>query len=103
MYMSGRILRATLAENDPTMLNVTNSELGGKLAIKNAGNNDIHIGYDQYDVTLATGVNYFVIDPGVTLVFDQSNGVGFLAQDQGLWFAAQGGASEIQIWIANGR
>jgi len=51
MYMSGRILRATLAENDPTMLNVTNSELGGKLAIKNAGNNDIHIGYDQYDVT----------------------------------------------------
>ena len=34
--MSGRILRATLAENDPTMLNVTNSELGGKLAIKNA-------------------------------------------------------------------
>lgn len=100
MYMSGRILRATLAENVPTMLNVTNTT-NGKLLIKNAGNNDIHIGYDRSDVLLATGVNYFVIDPGVTLVFDQSNGVGFLSQNTGLFFAAQGGASEVQIWVAN--
>jgi len=34
--MSGRILRATLAENDPTMLNVTNVT-NGKLLLKNAG------------------------------------------------------------------
>lgn len=98
--MSGRILRATLLENNPTMLNVTNTT-NGKLLIKNAGNFPIHVGYDSYDVTLATGQNYFVIDAGVTLVFDQSNGVGFLAQDTGLWFAVQGGNGEIQIWVAN--
>ncbi len=100
--MSGRILRATLAENDPTMLNVTNVT-NGKLLLKNAGANDIHIGYDRSDVLLATGVNYFVIEAGVTYIFDQSNGVGFLSQDAGLWFASQGGASEIQIWVANER
>ena len=100
--MSGRILRATLAENDPTMLNVTNVT-NGKLLLKNAGANDIHIGYDRSDVLLATGVNYFVIEAGVTYIFDQSNGVGFLSQNTGLWFAAQGGASEIQIWVANER
>ncbi|GAF89306.1 unnamed protein product [marine sediment metagenome] len=100
--MSGRILRATLAENDPTMLNVTMTT-NGKLLIKNAGNFDLWVGYDQYDVTLATGVNYFVIDAGVTFVFDASNGVGFLSQDQGLWFASQGGAGEVQIWVANER
>ena len=54
--MSGRILRATLAENLPTMLNVTNTT-NGKLLIKNAGNFDLWVGYDQYDVTLATGAN----------------------------------------------
>lgn len=100
MYMSGRILRATLEENLPTMLNVTNVT-NGKLLLKNAGSNDIHIGYDRSDVLLATGVNYFVIEAGVTYIFDQSNGVGFLSQNTGLWFAAQGGASEIQIWVAN--
>ena len=63
--MSGRILRATLAENAPTMLNVTNTT-NGKLLIKNAGNFDLWVGYDEYDVTFATGVNYFVIDAGVT-------------------------------------
>lgn len=98
--MSGRILRATLAENDPVMLNVTNVT-NGKLLLKNAGANDIHIGYDRSDVLLATGVNYFVIEAGVTYIFDQSNGVGFLSQNTGLFFAAQGGASEIQIWVAN--
>lgn len=98
--MSGRILRATLEENTPTMLNVTNVT-NGKLLLKNAGSNDIHIGYDRSDVLLATGVNYFVIEAGVTYIFDQSNGVGFLSQNTGLWFAAQGGASEIQIWVAN--
>ena len=98
--MSGRILRSTLAENDPTMLNVTNVT-NGKLLLKNAGANDIHIGYDRSDVLLATGVNYFVIEAGVTYIFDQSNGVGFLSQNTGLFFAAQGGASEIQIWVAN--
>ena len=98
--MSGRILRATLDENFPTMLNVTNVT-NGKLLIKNAGANDIHIGYDRSDVLLATGVNYFVIEAGVTYIFDQSNGVGFLSQNTGLFFAAQGGPSEIQIWVAN--
>jgi len=29
--------------------------------------------------------------------------VGFLSQDQGLWFASQGGAGEVQIWVANER
>ena len=100
MHMSGRILRATLDENLPTMLNVTNVT-NGKLLLKNAGSNDIHIGYDRSDVLLATGVNYFVIESGVTYIFDQSNGVGFLSQNTGLWFAAQGGVSEIQIWVAN--
>jgi len=87
MHMSGRILRATLDENLPTMLNVTNVT-NGKLLLKNAGSNDIHIGYDRSDVLLATGVNYFVIEAGVTYIFDQSNGVGFLSQNTGLWFAS---------------
>ena len=51
--MSGRILRATLAENVPTMLNVTNIT-NGKLLIKNAGANDIHIGYDSSDAVSYT-------------------------------------------------
>jgi len=101
MNMSGRILRATLGADNPTMLNVTNST-NGKLLIQNAGVNPVWVGYDRTDVLAASAVNYFVIPAGVILVFDQSNGVGFLAQDTGLWFSAQGaGGSEVQIWVAN--
>ena len=101
IVMSGRISRITLGNDTPVMANVTNNT-NGKLLIQNAGVNPIWVGYDRLDVQAASARNYFVIPAGVLLVFDQSNGVGFLAQDTGLWFSAQGGGgSELQIWVAN--
>ena len=100
IVMSGRISRITLGNDTPVMVNVTNTT-NGKLLIQNAGVNPIRVGYDRLDV-LATGVQYFEIPAGVIIVLDQSQGVGFLSQNAGLWMSAQGGGgSEVQIWIAN--
>ena len=98
----GRILRiATLAEDSPTMLNVTATG-AGKVLI-NIGDNDVIIGYDRSDVLVATAVNYFTFLAGTQYVFDVSQGIGFLSQNTSLWFSSPLGTSSLEIWIADDR
>ena len=98
----GRILRTATAENVPLALNVA-TQGPGKVLIRNGGNFDIMVGYDQSDVLLAGGNNFFTIEAGITYVFDTSNGVGFLSQDRSLYFNSQLGISVLEIWIADDR
>jgi len=96
----GRIIRiATLEENAPQGIDL-GMRTPGKILLKNQGANDIYIGYDASDVLLATAANFMTLDAGTLLVFDNGPGVGFVAQQQLMWFAAQGGASTLEIWIA---
>mgnify|MGYP003647130840 CR=1 FL=1 len=81
----GRILRTATAENVPLLLNVS-TQGSGKVLIRNGGSFDVMVGYDQTDVLLASGRNFFTIEAGITYVFDASNGVGFLSQDRSLYF-----------------
>ncbi len=94
-----RINRITIAENVPEGL-----DLGivtpGKIFLQNDGNFDIRIGYDRNDVD-TNGVNYFTITAGITYVFDVSPTVGYLSQNQLMWFNATGGDSTLVIWVAD--
>ena len=97
-----RILRIALAEDVPEGI-----DLGmpgpGKILIQNSGSNDVVVGYDRADVLAATAVSYYTIDAGLTLMFDTGPEIGFLSQNQLLWFASPSGASTVEIWIADGR
>ena len=96
----GRILRMTIIEDTPQGI-----DLGivgpGKLFLQNDGNFDIILGYDASDVALGTRVNYFTIAPGVTYVFDVSQFVGFLEQNQLMYFTSLGGNGTLVIWVAD--
>tara|TARA_R100001086_G_scaffold64053_1_gene29756 strand:- start:665 stop:961 length:297 start_codon:yes stop_codon:yes gene_type:complete len=96
----GRIMRIALAENIPQAIDL-GMTTAGKLLIKNAGSNDVYIGYDQNNVLAASASNYITIDAGVTWVFDAGPGVGFLNQTSNMWFSAQGGDSTVEIWVAS--
>ena len=92
---------ATLAEDAPTLLNVTATG-AGKVLI-NIGDNDVIVGYDRSDVLAATALNYFTFLAGTQYVFDVSNGVGFISQNTSLWFSSPIGTSSLEIWIADER
>ena len=95
----GRILRTTLAEDV-----VHGIDLGfprsGKLLIRNAGATDLRVAYDRADANTTTGVNYFTIEAAITYVFDMSQAVGFLAQNQQLYFVAPDGDLAVEFWMA---
>ena len=97
-----RILRIALAEDVPEGI-----DLGlpgpGKILIQNSGANDVIVVYDQTHVTNATAVSYYTIDAGLTLMFDIGPEIGFLAQNQLMWFSSPSGDSTLEIWIADGR
>tara|TARA_R100000664_G_scaffold29041_1_gene40625 strand:- start:161 stop:460 length:300 start_codon:yes stop_codon:yes gene_type:complete len=94
----GRMLRTTLAEDQ-----VYGIDLGfprsGKLLIRNAGSNDVRVAYDRADANSTTGVNYFTVEAGITLVFDMSQAIGFLAQNQQLYFNSPDGANTMEFWM----
>jgi len=96
----GRILRFTLAEDQ-----VHGIDLGfpkpGKLLIRNAGSNDVRIGFDPSDVNSTTGVNYYTIEAAITLVFDVSDFVGLIEQQQQMYFNSPDGDNVMEFWFAN--
>tara|TARA_R110000824_G_scaffold35597_2_gene111357 strand:+ start:3322 stop:3621 length:300 start_codon:yes stop_codon:yes gene_type:complete len=96
----GRILRYNLSEDIPTAIDFA-FPTPGKLLIRNAGSNDVRVGYDPLDVASATGTSFFTIEPGVTYVFDMSTSSGFLAQDQQLFINSPDGANIVEVWFAN--
>ena len=97
----GRILRITLVEDQ-----VYGIDLGfprsGKLLIRNAGTSDVRVAYDRADADSVTGVNYFTIEAGIVYVFDCSQGVGFVAQDQQLYFNCSTANNAMEFWLAYG-
>tara|TARA_R100000664_G_scaffold5273_1_gene10108 strand:- start:4800 stop:5102 length:303 start_codon:yes stop_codon:yes gene_type:complete len=98
----GRIIRiATLAENDPVAIDL-GGRTPGKILIRNAGSNDIFVGYDRSDVLASTASNYFTVEAGITYVFDISPQVGYVNQFSQMWMAAQGGSSSLEVWVTSG-
>jgi len=96
----GRIIRiGTMVENVPQGVDL-GIRTPGKIILKNQGSSDIIIGYDRSDVLAATAANYMTIDAGTMLVFDAGPGVGFVSQNQLMWFNAVGGNSTLEVWIA---
>ena len=95
----GRILRTTLTEDQ-----VYGIDLGyprsGKLLIRNSGTADVRVAYDRVDADSVTGVNYFTIEAGITYVFDMSQAVGFLAQNQLLYFNCDTADNAMEFWLA---
>ena len=96
----GRIVRIdTLAENAPTAVDL-GMTTPGKLFIQNVGSNPIWVGYDRANVLLATSSNYFTIPAGIMVILDIGPGVGALNNVSNMWFAAQSGASSLEVWAA---
>ena len=95
----GRILRYTLAEDEAYGIDLGFNR-PGKLLIRNAGTRDVRVGYDPSDVG-ATGVNYFTIEPGIVYTFDMSPMVGYLTENQQLYFLCDTGTNLMEFWIAN--
>lgn len=96
----GRIIRiATMAEDVPQAIDL-GMTTPGKLLIKNQGGSDIIMGYDRSQVLAATAVNYMTLDAGTMLIFDSAPGVGFLNQNQLMWFNSPIGTSTLEIWVA---
>ena len=95
----GRILRNELAEGVSEGI-----DLGivgpGKILLYNTGTNDMRVGYDRFDVS-ANGVNYFTLLGGSQYIFDVGPGIGFLSQNQQLYFVSPTGDQTLEIWIAD--
>lgn len=95
----GRMLRVTCNEGI-----VEEIDLGivgaGKILLYNTGTLDIRVAYDRFDVG-TTGVNYFTLLGGSQYVFDVSNSVGFLAQNQQMYFVSPVGDQVLEVWVAD--
>ncbi len=97
----GRMLRISLVEDV-----VEGIDLGivgpGKILLYNTGTYDMRVGYDRFDVG-STGTNYFTILGGSQYVFDVGPGIGFLSQNQQLYFVSPSGSGTqtLEIWIAD--
>ena len=96
----GRIQRLTLAEDVVQALDLGYPR-SGKLLIRNAGTVDVKRGYTATDVVDATqNGQFFTLDPGIVYTFDMSQAVGFLVQNQLLYFNASTGDCILEIWQA---
>ena len=96
----GRTLRYSLTEDIVTAIDF-GFPRAGKLLIRNAGSNDVRIGYDPSDVDATTGVNYYTMVAGQEHLFDLAAGIGFLSQNQQLYLCSVDGDNVMEIWFAN--
>tara|TARA_Y100000004_G_scaffold194319_1_gene258609 strand:- start:1253 stop:1540 length:288 start_codon:yes stop_codon:yes gene_type:complete len=72
----------------------------GKILLYNSGVTDIRVGYDRFDVG-DTGTNYFTLLGGSQYVFDVGSEIGFLSQNQQLYFVNPTASGTLEIWIAD--
>ena len=95
----GRMLRITLLEgvSEAVDLGIVGP---GKIFLYNTGTLDMRIAYDRFDVG-TTGTNYFTLLGGSQYVFDVSKSVGFLAQNQQMFFVSPVGDQVLEIWVAD--
>jgi hypothetical protein len=95
----GRMLRVTCNEGI-----VEEIDLGivgpGKILLYNTGTLDIRVAYDRFDVG-TTGVNYFTLLGGSQYVFDCGPGIGFVSQNQQLYFVSPVGDQVLEVWVAD--
>ena len=96
----GRILRITLTEDIifPIDLKMVGA---GKISIRNAGSNDVRIGYTRIDVDSTNGQNYYTLIAGSERILDLSPSIGYLEQDQAMFFNSPDGDNVMEIWVAN--
>ena len=97
----GRMLRVTCNEGI-----VEEIDLGivgpGKILLYNTGTLDIRVAYDRFDVG-ATGVNYFTLLGGSQYVFDCGPGIGFVSQNQQLYFVSPVDDQVLEVWVADSK
>ena len=95
----GRMLRIALAEGVAERI-----DLGivgpGKILLYNTGSNDIRVAYGAFDVT-TSGANYFTLLGGSQYVFDVGPGIGFVSQNQQMFFVSPTGSNTLEVWIAD--
>ena len=96
----GRILRYTLTEDIVTAVDF-GFPTAGKLFIRNAGSNDVRIGYDPQDVHSTLGPNDYPIVAGQEYLLDLGRSIGWLAQGQQLYLNSPDGDNVIEVWFAN--
>ncbi|REK51785.1 MAG: hypothetical protein DWQ49_13965 [Bacteroidetes bacterium] len=72
----------------------------GKIFLYNTGTEDIRVAYDSFDVS-TSGSNYFTLLGGSQYVFDVGPGIGFLAQNQQLFFVSPTGSNTLEVWVAD--
>tara|TARA_R100001530_G_scaffold22268_1_gene18355 strand:- start:269 stop:565 length:297 start_codon:yes stop_codon:yes gene_type:complete len=95
----GRIQRFTMTEDVVYQVDF-GMPTPGKLAIHPVSF-DIRVAYDRADASSTTGVQYFTLFAGTQYWFDLSPGVGWLAQNQGMFINSPDGVTVVEIWIAN--
>lgn len=95
----GRIQRFTMNEAEVYQVDF-GMTTSGKLAIHPVST-DIRVAYDRVDADAVTGSQFFTLFAGVQYWYDLSQGVGWLAQNQGMFVCSPVGATVIEIWIAN--
>jgi len=95
----GRIQRFTMAEDEVYQVDF-GMTTSGKIGIHPVSQ-DVRVAYDAFDADPTTGVQYFTLFAATQYWFDLSQGVGWLAQNQGMHICAPDGATVIEIWIAN--
>jgi len=96
----GRILRITLAEDViyPLDLKMVGA---GKIFIRNGSAFDVRIGYTRIDVDSTSGVNFYTLIAGSERILDLSPSVGYLEQDQAMFWNSPDGDAVMEIWVAN--
>ncbi len=94
-----RMLRIALAEGvaEGVDLGIVGP---GKIWLYNTGTNDIRIGYDPFDVGTA-GTNYFTLLGGSQYLLDVGPGIGFISQNQTMYFISPSGSNTLEVWVAD--
>ena len=97
----GRMFRISLAENVivPIDLGIVTP---GKILLYNSGTLDIRVAYDRFSVG-TSGSNYFTILAGSQYIFDVGPDIGFLSQNQQLFFVSPSVTQTLEVWVADNR
>ena len=96
----GRMLRIGLAEAE-----IEAVDLGiisaGKILLYVTGTSEIRVGYTRTDVSSTSVQGYFTLLGGSQYLFDVGPNIGFLSQNQQLFFVSPSGDNTLEVWVAD--
>jgi len=93
------MLRISLAEAE-----IEAVDLGiisaGKILLYVTGTSEIRVAYTRTDAS-TTGTSYFTLLGGSQYLFDVGPNIGFLSQNQQLFFVSPSGDNTLEVWVAD--